>query len=216
MAGAYAPVLRADAQRNLERILAAAREVFLEQGIDGSIEEIARRAEVGVGTVYRRFPRKEDLVDAIIAEHLTALTSLVREQLTVEDPWEGFAGLLRRTLALFAENRGFKGVVTARFGGGPPPPMVDELAGLTDAIIDRAHVAGVLRTDFVQTDLPSIYRSVGAIMEQTRDVDPRQWERHLSMLLDGLRAAAATPTPVGPLSREQLLELRDGTERRCS
>lgn len=212
---AVAPALRADARRNLERVLAAAREVFLEEGIDGSVEEIARRAGVGVGTVYRRFPHKDDLVDAIIAEHLALLDQVMREQLAVADPWQGFAGLVHRTLELFAANRGFKSVVSARWPDGPLPPVVQELAALGEQIVQRAQDAGALRADFDQTDLPSIYRAVGAVMEETRDVDPRQWERHLGMLLDGLRAVAATPLPVPPLSVEQRMALRPDVDRRC-
>lgn len=196
--------LRADARRNLALILAAAHEVFLEQGVDGSVEEIARRAGVGVGTVYRRFPTKEDLIDAIIAEHFASLAVLMRTHLEAEDPWEGFCGMLRETLGLFAENRGFKAVVGGRFADGEhPPPMVLELLEISNEIVARAQASGDLRADFAPTDLPLIFTGAGAVMDATRDVNPRLWERYLTMVLDGLRASAATPLPVGPLTAEQ-------------
>lgn len=196
--------LRADARRNLALILAAAREVFLEQGVDGSVEEIARRAGVGVGTVYRRFPTKEDLIDEIIAEHFASLAVLMRAHLEAADPWEGFCGMVRQTLGLFAENRGFKAVVGGRFADAEhPPPMVTELFGISNEIVRRAQESGDLRTDFAPTDLPLLFRGAGAVMDATRDVNPRLWERYLTMVLDGLRASAATPLAVGPLTVEQ-------------
>jgi AcrR family transcriptional regulator len=194
------PALRADAQRNLERVLAAAREVFLEEGVDGSVEEIARRAGVGVGTIYRRFPRKEDLVEAIISEHFAALVAIVRGQLDAADPWEGFAGMLHETLERFATNRGFKAVMSAQWAVGPPKDLVDEVVVLSDRVVRRAQDAGVLRPDFDAGDMPSIYHAVSAVMADTEATDPRQWERFLAMVLDGLRTSAATPLPVGPLT----------------
>jgi AcrR family transcriptional regulator len=209
--------MRADARRNLALILAAAREVFLEQGIDGSVEEIARRAGVGVGTVYRRFPTKEDLVDAIIAEHFDELAQHMRSHLDADDPWEGFCGLIRQTLELFAENRGFKAVVNGRFADGVHGPVnVRELMEASGEVVRRAQDAGALRADFSPTDLPLLFRSVGAVMDASRDVNPRLWERHLSMVLDGLRAEAATPAPVPAMSvEEQFLIGRTGAPGRC-
>ena len=199
---------RADARRNLEAILAAAREVFLEEGIDGSIEEIARRAGVGVGTVYRRFPTKEDLVDAIIAEHFDALALLIRTHVEAEDPWEGFCGLLRQTLELFAANRGFKAVIGARQADrGHLPANVRHLMDATGEVVRRAQEAGELRADFSVTDLPLIFKSVGAVMDETRDFEPRLWDRYLTMLLDGLRASAATPLPVPAMSEDDQFRL---------
>lgn len=209
---------RADARRNLEAILVAAREVFLEQGIDGSIEEIARRAGVGVGTVYRRFPTKEDLVDAIIAEHFDALALLIRTHVEAEDPWEGFCGLLRQTLELFAANRGFKAVVGARHPDRAHlPANVRQLMDASGEVVRRAQQAGELRADFSVTDLPLIFKSVGAVMDETRDFEPRLWDRYLTMLLDGLRASAATPLPVPAMSEEDQFRLGPGPRRgeRC-
>src|SRR5215207_7855971 len=106
--------LRADARRNRERILKAARAVFADQGIDAQIDDVARRAKVGVGTVYRHFPTKELLLDAIVREHFDALAVLAREALEAEDGWEGFCALVWRSAERNAADRSFCEVLSGR------------------------------------------------------------------------------------------------------
>src|SRR5918912_906820 len=103
-----ATTLRRDAQANLDRILAAARDAFAAGGIDVSMDEVARRAGVGVGTIYRRFPAKDDLVDAVLEDAVDRLVEIAREALACEDAWEGFCLYLERVLDLHVENRGLK------------------------------------------------------------------------------------------------------------
>ena len=103
--------LRRDAEANRGRILAAAAEAFAELGLEVPVDEIARRAGVGMGTLYRRFPTKSALVEAIFEEHLGRLAALAEEGLRDDDPWRGFAGFLEGTVALQAENRGFAAIV---------------------------------------------------------------------------------------------------------
>src|SRR5215211_3742812 len=102
--------LRADAERNRQRILEAAREVFADRGLDVTLDDIARHAGVGVGTAYRRFPNKEALVEALMVERIGELEALAQECLAQPDPWEGVAGYLERALAMQAADRGLKEV----------------------------------------------------------------------------------------------------------
>ncbi len=213
------PPLRVDAQRNLARILAAAREVFAERGIEGSVEEIARRAEVGVGTIYRRFPTKNALIDAIIEERFGQLAVIMERHLADQDAWRGFREMLRETMAQFAGDRAFRRVMDARFEAGDrPPPVADRLWLLVSQIVERAQASGELRADFDTADAALIFGSVGHVMEETRETAPRTWERHLSMVIDGLHSKAATPLPVGPISEDELFAAKraDGANRgRC-
>src|SRR3954470_8632559 len=100
--------LRRDAERNRRRILRAAGEVFAERGLGVTMDDIAERADVGVGTVYRRFPEKELLVEALFEDRVEELVSLAQQALAEADPWEALVGFLERGQALQASNRGLK------------------------------------------------------------------------------------------------------------
>src|SRR5919205_689932 len=97
--------LRSDAERNRRRILEAAAEVFAERGLDASLDDIAAAAGVGVGTVYRRFPDKDVLIDALFEEKINHACRLAREALEHEDPWEGFVFFMRAMCAMHAADR---------------------------------------------------------------------------------------------------------------
>src|SRR6185312_9792997 len=102
-----ASTLRTDAQRNRDRIVIAAREAFAEEGLDVGVEQIARRAGVGMGTLYRRFPTKESLVHAIFEQRIDDLQPVIDRALGGDDPWQGFADVMLATVAMHAEDRGF-------------------------------------------------------------------------------------------------------------
>src|SRR5687768_5024309 len=137
--------LRADARRNRERILKAARAVFADQGIDAQIDDVAKRAKVGVGTVYRHFPTKEQLLDAIIREHFEAIAELARDALTDEDGWSGFSQLIWKAAERNAADRSFCEVMSAR----DKSDVVAEcgLAAMTAELMDRAKAQGTMRAD---------------------------------------------------------------------
>ena len=119
-------MLRADAERNRERILATARQVFAERGLNASLEDIARRAGVGVGTLYRRFPSREDLIGAVFAEKMAVYADAVDAALADSDPWRGFCGFIERVCGLQTEDVGFADLLTltvpGSFGGVPGVP----------------------------------------------------------------------------------------------
>jgi AcrR family transcriptional regulator len=197
--------LRRDAQRNRDLILAAARAAFAAEGLDVPVEDIARRAGVGMGTLYRRFPSKEDLVDAVLVDAYAQYVELAEAALAAEDAWSGFCVFLEHALALHAENRGLKDVVATRERGRERAgAMRARVRPVLRKLIDRAQEQGALRADFTLEDIPLLFWTGGRVVEATSAVAPEVWRRYLGLMLDGLRADSATPLPQPPLTRSQL------------
>ena len=193
MATQEARPLRADARRNRERVVAAARDVFADYGHDAQMDEIARRAAVGVGTVYRHFPTKEALLEALLEDSFARIAANARESLEVQDPWRAFADTLWFGADLLAANRG----LTQSLVSQPADCVMEHEAELGDTmaeLIRRAQAAGVLRSDLVVDDVPMLMCGVGAAFQKPHGC-AESWRRHLSIVLDGLRAPAASPLP---------------------
>jgi AcrR family transcriptional regulator len=204
--------LRRDAQANRDRIVAAARAAFATDGIEVSVEEIARRAAVGMGTLYRHFPTKEDLVDAVLEETFDQIVGAAEQALTEEDAWRGLCDFFEQFFALHVRNRVLKDMLaTQAHGRDRADAMRARMRPLIRRLVKRAQEQGALRADFAPEDMPFVIWSVGRVIEETRAVAPELWRRHLGFLLDGLRADAATPLPHPPLTRAQLNRV---TERR--
>jgi AcrR family transcriptional regulator len=177
--------MRADARRNRDRILAAAGEAFSTYGTEAQMDDVARAAGVGVGTVYRHFPTKEALVAELVRRKFEAFTVHAREALLEPDPWEAFAGLLRRNAELMARDAAVRETILRT------PASVDaavgereELRELAQQIVARAQRAGALRGDFSAADIPMIMCGVSSTMSAGGGFD---WRRHLELILDGLR-----------------------------
>jgi AcrR family transcriptional regulator len=205
--------LRRDARANRDRILAAARAAFATGGVDVPVEEIAERAGVGMGTLYRRFPTKHDLVEAVIEESLDAFVVAAEEGLAEADPWTGFSGFVERVLELHVENRALREVLAGTEHGHARDAVRRRVRPLVRRLIERAHADGSLRPDFTHEDMPLVFMTGGRVLEATRVVAPDLWRRYLGLLLDGLRAEGATPLPRGPLTRAQVNRLLDGERR---
>ncbi len=191
--------LRADAERNRLRLLAAARTVLAERGLDASADDIARAAGVGVGTLYRRFPTKDDLVTAAIEELQERVIAEVAAAGEHPDPWEALRGALHALAAGLHADQGFFDAALPRLAELQRIPTIG--AALREAfrpLVDRAHAAGVLRADVVVEDVPLLVAGAARVRSKRSDVDPRIWERYFAVLLDGLRPAAATPLPLPP------------------
>src|SRR6478752_4871300 len=142
--------LRADARRNRERVLTAARAVFAEHGREPQMDDVARAAGVGVGTVYRHFPTKDALMERLVAQHFEAIIAIEREALTIADPWEAFATMIRSGAELMAADTHMRQAMlrfpdSAWEHARPENEIVDELG---DRLIRRAQAAGALRADF--------------------------------------------------------------------
>jgi AcrR family transcriptional regulator len=183
--------LRADARRNRERILEAAKEVFGEQGADAQMDDVARRAGVGVGTVYRHFPNKDVLMGELVTEKFTSFTEYAREALDEEDAWEGFSKLLHWSAENMAQNVALQDALrttSAAFEYAEPARL--ELEEVIDKLIKRAQRQGTLRKDFKAQELGMLMGGLCASMSGPFP-EQRDWRRHLQIMLDGLRAQPA-------------------------
>jgi AcrR family transcriptional regulator len=193
--------LRRDARENRDRILVAARAAFAELGLDAGVEEIAGRAGVGMGTLYRRFPTKDALIDAVFEEHLDRLAAAAEQALQEPDPWEGLLGYLACVVRLQSSDRGFSEILGAHFDSEQLIARArTRIRPLVVEVVLRAQAAGSLRPDVAYEDISVLLWSTGRVVDATRDVAPQFWERYLALLVDGLRAGSATPLPRPPLT----------------
>jgi AcrR family transcriptional regulator len=180
--------LRRDAKENRERIVSAAREAFAEHGLDAPLEEVARRAGVGIGTLYRRFATKEDLIDAVFEDVLRDLAAIAREALELPDAWEGFRTYVEQVVELNAANRGLHTILGARQHGRARLDAVRRrMRPLVGKLIARAQAEGALRPDFHGQDLRMLFAATGRVIELTEG-EPQLRRRFVGFLLDGLRA----------------------------
>jgi AcrR family transcriptional regulator len=199
--------LRRDAERNRQRILEAAREAFAQEGLAVTLDEIARRAGVGVGTIYRRFPDKEQLIDALFEERIGEVVALAQASLRMDDAWDGLVGFLEGATALHACDRGLKEVALSGVHGLERVARARQLMfPLVTQLVVRAQEQGSLRPDVEPTDLPLLQLMLGSLSECTRDVEPDVWRRFLGILTDGLRTRRDAPTALacGGLEPEQV------------
>jgi len=177
--------LRADARRNRARILQAARTACAEHGAAVQIDDVARSAGVGVGTVYRHFPTKDALIEALVAEKIRVTTENLRAALEIEDPWEAFAAGVRRNAEVMAADAALR---EALIRLGPvahgSPAAYAEVHAAAERLITRAQEAGVLRDDVTADDVGALIGGLCASMGHPG----LDWRRHLDVLLDGLRA----------------------------
>jgi AcrR family transcriptional regulator len=198
--------LRADATRNRARLLASARTLFAERGLDATMDEIACHAGVGVGTAYRRFRNRDDLIAALFEERLDEFMAIVDDALADADPWRALSGFLERSMEMQAEDRGFKELLLQSSERRERMRRFRErMRPLVAELVRRARDAGELRADVVEQDVLLISLMVGSVADFAHDVEPQLWRRSLTLLLDGLRAqrTSASPMPVGPLDIEQ-------------
>ena len=186
--------LRADAERNRDRVIHAAREVFAEQGLDASTNEIARRAGVGVATLFRRFPTRDDLIAAAFAEKMNAYAKAIHDALADPDPWHGFCAYIERVCQMQADDRGFADVLTLTF---PTANTFEEertrtALALTE-LLERAKATGRLRDDFAHQDVPLILMANAGVVTATRDAAPDAWRRFVGYL-----PSPSPPRPPNP------------------
>jgi AcrR family transcriptional regulator len=204
MATAQRP-LRADAARNRARLLVAARAVFAERGLDATMDEVARRAGVGVGTAYRRFRNRDELIAALFEERLGAFMAILDEALAEPDAWTALTRFFRDSMAMQAEDRGFRDLLLQSAASRERLHRFRmEIRPLIEDLVARAQAEGALRADVDGRDVLLVSLMVGAVAEFASDVDPELWQRALGLLLDGLAARrdGATELPVGPLGLE--------------
>ncbi|MEV0249907.1 helix-turn-helix domain-containing protein [Nocardia sp. NPDC050712] len=197
--------LRSDARRNRDALVAAARSVFLERGLDAPLKEVAARAGVAIGTLYNRFPTRDDLIAAAVEDRIEAGGRVAEKALAITDPWESFVYLIEKICELQAGDR-LLGDLALRAAPSPAVARAQEHGHrLMREIITRAQTSGHLRADWVLEDIAFITWSHTRIVEATAQLAPNAWRRHLALVLDGLRATAAHPLPEPPITEDQLM-----------
>ena len=215
--------LRADAARNRAAIVAVARDVFAEHGLEAPLEAIAARAGVGIATLYRRFPTREKLVAAALVEKVAEYAEAARQALAVPDPWDGFAGFVERICELQASDRGLSDLLSMTLSADEEVEELRRTANdLLIMVIDRAKAAGALREDFVGEDLVLLLIASAAVMHVTRADAPDAWRRFVALALDAFRSQASSPllpeaTLPAPPSTAQMTRamIRLAGERGC-
>ena len=180
--------MRADAQRNYARLLEAASGAFAEHGADDvSLEEIARRASVGIGTLYRHFPTRQALLEAVYIDQVESLSARARELLRAESPADALAEWLRARVKFSSTKRNMTTALLATIGTDSEllSSCVKEIKGAAESLLARAQQAGVVRPDADAKDLIRLVHAVNIATEKTPD--PGQADRMLALILDGLR-----------------------------
>ncbi|WP_217555811.1 TetR/AcrR family transcriptional regulator [Streptomyces sp. GbtcB6] len=199
--------LRRDAARNRERILLAAREVFGRRGLGVTLDDVAKHAGVGVGTMYRRFPTKEALVRAVFEQDLAMRQESAEQALAHPDPWQGLVDFLMTMAADLAENRGLHEVIM--LGSHSSEPMETTRGGMLpylEALIHRAQDSGQLRPEVTASDIPVIQQMLSAAAQFTQGRRPDIWRRYIEILLNGLRQRPDDPPLTTPSLSNELVE----------
>jgi len=201
--------LRRDAERNRQRILAAAARVFTERGLDATLDEVARAAGVGVGTVYRRFPDKEALVAALFRERIDNLVTVAEDACASADPWQAIVSYLEYTAAAMAGDTGLRQLMM--FGTYDRDQVCyarDRMRPVITRLVQRAQASGDLRGDFEATDVKMIAFMLASLAEYAAAVTPDVWRRYLAMLIDGLRPSRGDVSPL-PAPAPTVREIAD-------
>ena len=210
--------LRRDAERNRQRILAAAAEVFTDRGLDATLDEVARAANVGVGTVYRRFPDKESLVAELFRDRIDALVTVAEQACAVADPWEGLASYLEFAAAALAGDLGLRQLMMfATYDRDQVCYARERMFPVITRLVERAQAAGQLRDDFRATDVKLIAFMLASVAEYAATIRPDIWRRYLTLLVDGLRPARDTVTALSvpaPTPEELAAAMRAAGHRR--
>src|SRR3954449_2788956 len=198
--------LRKDAARNRERLLTAASELFAERGLNVTLNDIAHHAGVGVGTAYRRFANKEEVIDALFEEELQKVAGVANEALADPDAWSGLVTFLERSLHMQFGDRGLNEIMNnPALGDARVRDARDRIAPLIEELVGRAKAQGVVRPDLDQSDLIFVQLGLSAIMNSSREIEPELYRRYLSIFLDGIRTdrTSFSSLPVAALSADQ-------------
>jgi AcrR family transcriptional regulator len=196
--------LRADAERNRQRLLEAAGELFALKGLGVGLDEIARHAGVGVGTAYRRFRDKDELIEALFAERIATVEALAAQALADPDPWTGFKAFMEGSVRMQIADRGLK---EALFRSRHRVECLEEgrerIAPLVEALVSRAQANGAVRPDLELTDLALLQFLVSGVADFAGTVAPGLGPRYLAIVLDGLRTPEPSPLPGPALTQDE-------------
>ena len=198
---------RRDAQERHTRLVDAAQREFAARGMDASLEQIARDAGVAIGTLYRHFPTRLDLLLAAFEPRLQEFLDGAGAALEMEDPWEGFVSYLENLFRVQAGDRGFNDFLSRRFPGSAETERIhDQMCRQIEDVLTRAQEAGEARTDITQADIVNLIWSNGRMIDATSTTAPNAWRRQLHLMLDAYRAERAHPIPEPPMTEAQLYD----------
>ena len=187
--------MRSDARRNREAILSAASRLFTDEGVEAQMPDVARAANVGVGTVYRHFPTKDDLIAALVALRFERMAERGRECLQMDDAWEAIAEFIRFSARIQAEDRGLSDVTGQRAELVGAAAESAGLPELCDRLVRRAQREGSLRRDLTWEDIPMIACGLGSATRQMAGPATGRWPRLVEVIIDGLRAPGSRRLP---------------------
>lgn len=201
--------LRADARRNRELVLAAAEQVFAESGLKGQVEEVARRAGVGVGTVCRNFPTKQALVEAVLTSMYESLLLRALEALENPDPGEAFERFFIALPEFQARHRAL-GEQMANELELPTSaqPLREQLTRALTELVTRAQASGAIRPDIGPADVSMLFAGIAHATALAGELQPVLRERYVRIILDGLRPRDASALPGRPLDFAQLRRMK--------
>jgi AcrR family transcriptional regulator len=189
--------LRRDAQRNRERILTAARDVFAAGGVHATLDDVAAHAGVGVGTVYRRFPNKDALLDELFEQRIADVAELAEAALSNTDAWEALIRFLEGLEEMCALDRALEHLVLHTGRGDERLARARErLLAPIGALVERAKADGRLRGDFEASDIRMLHTMFGAVVQETDETSPDLWRRYFTIIVDGLASQRSCPTPM--------------------
>nr|WP_211662814.1 TetR/AcrR family transcriptional regulator [Mycolicibacter kumamotonensis] len=193
--------MRKDAERNRRRVLEAARDLFASKGLEPNLNDVAHHAGVGVGTVYRRFASKEELLEAIFEDGINQLADLAESALCQPDPWQGLVWYVEQMCEITATDRGLREIAFSKsYGGDRVTAAQERLVPVQKRLVERARVDGRLRPELSSTDLPLLALLAGTVSEFAGHVDAELWRRYVAILLDGMRDRSdQSPLPVAAL-----------------
>jgi AcrR family transcriptional regulator len=187
--------LRADARRNREAVITAARELFADRGLDVQMPDVARSANVGVGTVYRHFATKDDLIAALVTQRFERLAQKAHDALELTDAWEGISEFVRFCAQIQAGDHALCEVMGSRPDVMDAAARAAGLPELCDRLVRRAQRSGELRRDLDWQDIPMIACGLGQIIHATVGPATGRWPRLVEIILDGLRAPGSGELP---------------------
>jgi len=198
---------RRDSIESHARLIAAAQREFAVGGVNASLEAIARNAGVAIGTLYRHFPSRMDLLIAAFEPRFRAFLDGASSALEIQDPWARFVAYLENLFRVQAGDRGFNDFLSRRFPSSAQTERIhDQMCEQIEAVLTQAQQSGQARPDIALADIVNLIWSNGRMMDATGTAAPNEWRRHLYLMLDAYRAERAHPIPEPPMTQEQLYD----------
>lgn len=199
---------RKDSVRNRARLIGAARQVFAERGLDATLDEIAARAGLGVGTAYRHFADKYELAAELLGEATQEVADEARAALAIDDPWDALVWYFQTSVARQAANRGLYEALAGRGRVADKIRVWPELAAAVTELFDRARRAGAIRDELRAEDSVAVFTMLGAL-----DTTPERRQRYLGLILDGMRATGRPTLPGSAAHYDSLDDVISDTKR---